>query len=136
MDENLMPSRYDAISTEPKWYACWEEAGLFQPDPDDTKPKWSLTIPPPNITGSLHMGHALGSTMQDILIRWKRMQGSNAMWMPGIDHASIAAIIASIASGWPSASSPMEASIAELTAAMKLAAMNGSRFGMISWNTT
>jgi valyl-tRNA synthetase len=90
MDENLMPSRYDAISTEPKWYACWEEAGLFQPDPDDTKPKWSLTIPPPNITGSLHMGHALTYPIQDMLGRYARLRGHSVLILPGQDHAGIA----------------------------------------------
>lgn len=75
---------------EQKWYAFWEAQGLFRADADSDRPPYSIVIPPPNITGSLHMGHALNNTLQDILIRAKRMQGYNALWMPGTDHAGIA----------------------------------------------
>ncbi|HEY0195596.1 MAG TPA: valine--tRNA ligase, partial [Kofleriaceae bacterium] len=75
---------------EPRWRRFWLENGFFHADEASPTVPYAITLPPPNVTGSLHIGHALGSTLQDILIRWKRMQGFNAMWMPGIDHASIA----------------------------------------------
>jgi valyl-tRNA synthetase len=81
---------YDPPSIERKWYKFWEEAGLFQARADGARPSYCIVIPPPNITGSLHMGHALNNTLQDILIRFKRMQGCDALWMPGTDHAGIA----------------------------------------------
>ncbi len=81
---------YNPHDIEQKWYAFWEAQGLFRADADSTRPPYSIVIPPPNITGSLHMGHALNNTLQDILIRAKRMQGYNALWMPGTDHAGIA----------------------------------------------
>jgi valyl-tRNA synthetase len=90
MDLSNMPTRYDASQTEKKWYACWEEAGLFQPDPDPSKPVYSITIPPPNITGSLHMGHALCYPLQDMLGRYQRMKGKSVLILPGQDHAGIA----------------------------------------------
>ncbi len=90
MAEFDMPPRYDAASTESKWYARWEEAGLFQPDPDESKPKFSITIPPPNITGSLHMGHALCYPIQDMLGRYQRLRGKRVLILPGQDHAGIA----------------------------------------------
>ena len=81
---------YNPGEIEQKWYDYWESNSLFRADADSDRPPYSIVIPPPNITGSLHMGHALNNTMQDILIRAKRMQGYNALWMPGTDHAGIA----------------------------------------------
>ena len=90
MAEFEMPSRYDATATESKWYARWEEAGLFHPDSDANKPKFCITIPPPNITGSLHMGHALCYPIQDMLGRYQRLLGKSVLILPGQDHAGIA----------------------------------------------
>jgi len=85
-----LPKQYDPSEVEPRWLRFWLENGFFHADESSPTVPYSITLPPPNVTGSLHIGHGLGSTMQDILIRWKRMHGFNAMWMPGIDHASIA----------------------------------------------
>jgi valyl-tRNA synthetase len=82
--------RYDPSNVESRWYREWEERGLFGADPASPKPPYCIVIPPPNVTGSLHWGHALNNTLQDILIRYKRMDGYNALWVPGTDHASIA----------------------------------------------
>ena len=68
----------------------WEEGGYFKPCADKSKPPFSIVIPPPNVTGQLHMGHALDETLQDILTRYKRMHGFNTLWIPGTDHAGIA----------------------------------------------
>lgn len=81
---------YNASSVESKWYAAWTEAGLLSPDSDESKPVYSVTIPPPNITGSLHMGHALCYSLQDLLGRYKRMTGHRVLILPGQDHAGIA----------------------------------------------
>ena len=81
---------YDPRGVEERRYRFWEARGLFHADETSTAPPYSIVIPPPNVTGSLHMGHALNNTLQDILIRWHRMQGENALWMPGTDHAGIA----------------------------------------------
>ncbi len=81
---------YDPKPIEDKWYAEWLEDGVFRADPKSEKPPFSIVIPPPNVTGSLHLGHALDNTLQDILCRTKRMQGYNVLWMPGTDHAGIA----------------------------------------------
>ena len=88
MNNEDFPSRYDASTTEAKWYARWEEAGLFQPYGDG--PKYTITIPPPNITGSLHMGHALCYPLQDTLGRYRRLRGDSVLIVPGQDHAGIA----------------------------------------------
>ncbi len=85
-----MPSRYDASTTEQKWYDRWEAAGLFHPSDDLTKPTYCITIPPPNITGSLHMGHALCYPLQDLLGRYRRLRGDSVLILPGQDHAGIA----------------------------------------------
>ena len=90
MSTSALPKQYDPSEVEPKWLSFWLDNGFFHADEASPTVPYSITLPPPNVTGSLHIGHALGSTMQDILIRWRRMQGFNAMWMPGIDHASIA----------------------------------------------
>ncbi|MEG1502062.1 MAG: valine--tRNA ligase [Synergistaceae bacterium] len=81
---------YDPIPIEDKWYAKWVEKGLFKANQESTKPSFSIVIPPPNVTGSLHVGHALDNTLQDILCRTKRMQGYEVLWLPGTDHAGIA----------------------------------------------
>lgn len=81
---------YDPQSIEDRIYENWEEKKYFHAEVDHSKLPFTIVIPPPNITGQLHMGHALDETMQDIIIRFKRMQGYNALWQPGTDHASIA----------------------------------------------
>ena len=81
---------YEPKSVEQKWYQTWEQNGYFHAEGTSDKPSYSIVIPPPNITGVLHMGHALNNTLQDILCRWKRMSGYNVLWMPGTDHAGIA----------------------------------------------
>lgn len=80
---------YDAKSVDSKWYAFWDEHGFFGADPASTKKPYCIVMPPPNVTGALHMGHALVNTLQDLLIRWKRMSGYEVLWMPGTDHAGI-----------------------------------------------
>ena len=85
-----MPTVYNAQETEEKIYKFWEEGEYFKADAHSNKPPYSIVIPPPNVTGVLHMGHALDQTLQDVLTRWKRMQGYSALWLPGSDHASIA----------------------------------------------
>ena len=85
-----MEKQYNPATVEDRLYADWLEKGRFRADPSSLKPKYSIVIPPPNVTGVLHMGHALNNTIQDILIRHKRMKGFEAMWMPGTDHAGIA----------------------------------------------
>ncbi len=84
-----IPSKYDPASTEDKWYSYWMEHQLFKSVPDQREP-YTIVIPPPNVTGVLHMGHMLNNTIQDLLVRRARMQGKNACWVPGTDHASIA----------------------------------------------
>jgi valyl-tRNA synthetase len=82
-------SKYNPATTEDKWYAHWMKKGYFHSEPDEREP-YVIVIPPPNVTGVLHMGHMLNNTIQDVLIRRARMQGKNALWVPGTDHASIA----------------------------------------------
>lgn len=86
---NELATKYDPADVESKWYAYWEEHGLFKSTPDGRQP-YTIVIPPPNVTGILHMGHMLNNTIQDILVRRARMEGKNACWVPGTDHASIA----------------------------------------------
>ena len=81
---------YEPHAVEKRWYSEWEEKGHFRAEAESDKKPYSIVIPPPNVTGALHMGHALNNTLQDILCRWKRMQGYNVLWMPGTDHAGIA----------------------------------------------
>lgn len=81
---------YEPAQVEGKWYEYWMEKGYFRARTDPAKKPYTIMMPPPNITGQLHMGHALDNTLQDILIRWRRMQGYSALWLPGTDHASIA----------------------------------------------
>jgi len=84
-----IPSKYEPGKAESKWYKYWMDHGLFRSSPDDREP-YTVVIPPPNVTGVLHMGHMLNNTIQDVLVRRARMQGKNACWVPGTDHASIA----------------------------------------------
>ena len=84
-----IPAKYDAAQSEEKWYKYWNDNGLFHSKPDERQP-YTIVIPPPNVTGVLHMGHMLNNTIQDILTRRARMKGFNALWVPGTDHASIA----------------------------------------------
>lgn len=84
------PDRFDFNEAQPRIYQMWEDANCFHSEPDDSREPFTIVIPPPNVTGALHLGHALNNTLQDSLIRLKRMQGYNALWMPGTDHAGIA----------------------------------------------
>jgi valyl-tRNA synthetase len=84
------PKNYDPKEIEPRWYADWTARGYFHGDAAAPKAPFAIVIPPPNVTGSLHMGHALGTTIEDIFTRWRRMAAYNAMWLPGTDHAGIA----------------------------------------------
>ncbi len=85
-----MPKAYEAVAVEDKWYQTWSERGYFHGKPDENKKPYSIVIPPPNVTGILTMGHVLNNALQDILIRWRRMQGYEVCWFPGTDHAGIA----------------------------------------------
>ena len=85
-----MPKSYDHNTVEDKLYTQWLKKGYFHAKVNPEKPPYCIVIPPPNITGQLHMGHALDETLQDILIRYKRMSGYETLWLPGTDHASIA----------------------------------------------
>ncbi len=85
-----MDKSFDFRTAQTRWYEIWEQAQVFQAQPESGKTPWSIVIPPPNITGNLHMGHALVNTLHDILTRFKRAQGFDAVWVPGVDHAGIA----------------------------------------------
>ncbi|GIW95317.1 MAG: valine--tRNA ligase [Pirellulaceae bacterium] len=85
-----LPNRFDHASVCPRIYALWEQGGHFQADPDPTRKAYCIVIPPPNVTGALHLGHALNNTLQDVQIRYHRMLGYNTLWVPGTDHAGIA----------------------------------------------
>ena len=85
-----LPKAWDPGSVESSIYQGWVDAGYFTADPTSGKPAYSIVLPPPNVTGSLHMGHALEHTMMDALTRRKRMQGYEVLWQPGMDHAGIA----------------------------------------------
>jgi valyl-tRNA synthetase len=87
-----MPKAYDPASAEGRWYAYWEREGLFTAsrEPGDSREPYTIAIPPPNVTGFLHMGHACRVTFEDVLTRYQRMCGKNALWIPGTDHAGIA----------------------------------------------
>ena len=92
LPEANLQEPYDPERVEPRWYAFWEERGVFDAsdDPNDTRPVYVCPMPPPNVTGSLHMGHASRATNEDTLVRWHRMRGFNTLWQPGLDHAGIA----------------------------------------------
>jgi valyl-tRNA synthetase len=85
-----LPKAYDPKDAQRRWLDFWAERGYFHSEPDPAKKPFTIVIPPPNVTGALHMGHALNNTLQDVLTRWRRMQGYDALWMPGTDHAGIA----------------------------------------------
>ncbi|MGQ0580857.1 MAG: valine--tRNA ligase [Reyranella sp.] len=86
----MLDKTYDPKEIEARRYPEWEQAGAFRAHPESGKPPYCIVIPPPNVTGSLHMGHALDNTLQDVLIRWRRMKGDDVLWQPGTDHAGIA----------------------------------------------
>ena len=90
MASQEMPKAYESAEIEQKWYAWWENNGLFRGKPNPDKKPYSIVIPPPNVTGILTMGHVLNNTLQDILMRWHRMEGYECCWFPGTDHAGIA----------------------------------------------
>ena len=85
-----LPKIYEPQQVEAKIYDMWEHSGAFHAEKDENKKPFTIVMPPPNVTGQLHMGHAMDATLQDTLIRFKRMQGYNALWLPGVDHAGIA----------------------------------------------
>ncbi|MEO0490396.1 MAG: class I tRNA ligase family protein, partial [Cyanobacteria bacterium J06659_2] len=85
-----LSSQYDPFETESKWQQYWEENQVFKADPAQAGDPYCVVIPPPNVTGSLHMGHAFENALIDVLVRYHRMQGRNTLWLPGTDHASIA----------------------------------------------
>jgi valyl-tRNA synthetase len=87
-----LPAAFDPAATEPRWTAAWTEHGVFTAEPARTadRPPFTIVIPPPNVTAVLHMGHGLNNSVQDVLVRWRRMAGDEALWMPGTDHAGIA----------------------------------------------
>ncbi len=89
MSTRELPTTYDPKNVEEKWYSIWEEQRYFHAPAKSGHP-FSIVMPPPNVTGSLHLGHALDNTLQDILVRWRRMQGYDTLWLPGTDHAGIA----------------------------------------------
>lgn len=90
MTETELPKAYEAKDVEKKWYDFWQQKRLFSANPQSDKKAFSIVMPPPNVTGVLHMGHALVSTLQDAIIRWQRMLGKEVLWVPGTDHAGIA----------------------------------------------
>ena len=81
-DLRNLPKVYNPETVEKEWYRYWLEQGYFAPDQDLTREPFSIVMPPPNVTGSLHLGHALNNTLQDILTRWRRMQGYSVLWLP------------------------------------------------------
>src|SRR6266496_1707377 len=85
-----MPTAYDPAATERRWYRTWVERGYFHATPNSGKEPFCIVLPPPNVTGALHIGHAFQQLLQDITIRRKRMQGYETLWLPGTDHAGIA----------------------------------------------
>src|SRR5881296_1588385 len=84
-----IPKAYEPQAVEEKWYQFWLDQKFFVADPNSPKPAYSIVIPPPNVTGQLHMGHVLNNTIQDILARKARMDGKEVLWLPGTDHAGI-----------------------------------------------
>jgi len=115
-----LPKAYDPAAVEPDLYEDWDAAGLFHAEPDDDGEPFSIVIPPPNVTGSLHVGHALDNTIQDVIIRRERMRGKNAVWIPGTDHAG-----SPRRTSWRS-SSPPRAPIATLSAVRPSSNVRGS----------
>ena len=88
--KHILEKAYDPSPVEEKWSSLWIKKGLFTPQASSSEKRFSMVLPPPNVTGSLHMGHALCFTLPDIITRWRRMQGYHTLWLPGTDHASIA----------------------------------------------
>jgi len=86
----MLDKTYQPAAMEARRYALWERSGAFAAEPDGDKPPYAIMMPPPNVTGSLHMGHALTFTLQDVLVRYQRMRGRDVLWQPGTDHAGIA----------------------------------------------
>src|ERR1700748_3551775 len=86
----ILDKTYNPAAMEARRYALWERSGAFTADPDSQKPPYTIMMPPPNVTGSLHMGHELTFTLQDVLVRYQRMRGRAVLWQPGTDHAGIA----------------------------------------------
>src|ERR1051326_6782734 len=85
-----LPKQYDPKLAQQKCLAFWDERKYWHSRPDPARKPFCIVIPPPNVTGALHLGHALNNTLQDVLIRWRRMQGDDVLWMPGTDHAGLA----------------------------------------------
>jgi len=90
MPPEELAKAYEPKDVESRWYPYWEKSGFFVADPASGKPRFAIMIPPPNVTGSLHIGHAFTLTLQDVIVRWKRMSGFDTLWLPGLDHAGIA----------------------------------------------
>jgi valyl-tRNA synthetase len=90
MSQEPLAKAFEPKDVESRWYRFWEEQGFFEADPASGKPSFAIVIPPPNVTGSLHIGHAFTLTLQDVIVRWKRMSGFDTLWLPGLDHAGIA----------------------------------------------
>src|SRR5215216_8016822 len=90
MNTPELPKAYTPSAVEPDVYRVWNAEKLFHAEPTDAGDPYAIVIPPPNVTAALHLGHALNNTLQDVLIRWRRMAGDNAIWLPGTDHAGIA----------------------------------------------
>jgi valyl-tRNA synthetase len=90
MAQEPLAKAYEPKDVESRWYPYWEKHGYFAADPSSAKPAFAIMIPPPNVTGSLHIGHAFTLTLQDVIVRWKRMSGFDVLWLPGLDHAGIA----------------------------------------------
>jgi valyl-tRNA synthetase len=90
MSKEPLAKAYEPKEVEARWYRFWDESGFFGANPDSGKPPFAIVIPPPNVTGSLHIGHAFTLTLQDVVVRWKRMCGHDTLWLPGLDHAGIA----------------------------------------------
>ena len=86
----MLDKTFEPAAVERRCYALWEASGAFAADPGSAKPPYTIMMPPPNVTGSLHMGHALTFTLQDVLVRYQRLRGRDVLWQPGTDHAGIA----------------------------------------------
>src|SRR5215471_19421317 len=87
---STLPKTYEPQAVEGKWYRFWEEGGYFKPRADASGPTFVISMPPPNVTGALHLGHAITATIEDVMIRYHRMLGDPTLWVPGEDHAGIA----------------------------------------------
>ena len=94
-DTRTMPKAYEPGAVEQQWYDTWMAQGYFTPEIDHAKQPFVIIMPPPNITGELHMGHAMPATIEDIMARWHRMLGEPTLWLPGTDHAAIGATVMS-----------------------------------------